>query len=104
MATNPQQPAVTLDLDNVDREQVYQPFVVTVEGRTITMNDPSNIDWKDLLDIEEPAQFLRYAVSEEDRAHLRQAKIPGWKFKLLMESYTRHYGLDIRGNGTASRI
>lgn len=104
MPTNPA-PQVTLDLDNVEREETYKPFVVNVDGKAITFTDPAEIDWKDLLDIEEPAQFLRHAVSAEDRAHLKQADIPGWKFKLLMESYTNHYGLDLsRGNGIASRI
>lgn len=95
---------VTIDLNTVDREKTYEPFVAKIGDREINFVDPADLDWKDLLDIEEPQQFLRYAVSPEDKEFLKKADMPGWKFRLLMEAYTSHYGLDSPGNGRASRL
>lgn len=95
---------INLNLDTAEREKSYEPFVVVIDGRSITMTDPAELDWKDLLAIEQPSEFFRHCMSEDDQAFLRKTNIPGWKFRLLLESYQRHYGLDIAGNRAASRI
>ena len=95
---------IDFNLDTVEREKTYQPFHPAINGRVITMTDPSELDWKQLLEIESPVMFLRYCVSEEDKDFLRDAKIPGWKFGKLIEAYQKHYGLDKLGNGSASPI
>lgn len=87
---------VNLNLDAVERpaEDRVDPFKVVVGGRVITMTDPEEIDWQDLLTIEDPIQFLEFCVSEEDRDYLAEQKIPGWKFGHLIQGYQKHFKID----------
>jgi hypothetical protein len=90
------QPGVILDLDAETRDEkdVKPPFVVTVGGKAVTLEDPSNIDWRDLAAVEIPADLLRVAMSVEDRDHLRKQAMPAWKFNRFMEAYYTHYDLE----------
>lgn len=85
---------VVLDLDSVEREEKFDPFTVRIAGRTITMTDPAEIDWQDLLALETPVDFLRFCMSADDRDFLAEQRIPGWKLGRLMEAYQRHYKLE----------
>lgn len=87
---------IHLDLDAVERpsKDIKEPFVVKINGRTITMIDPSDLDWRDLLLMESPMDFLRYALSPEDKSWLTEQATPGWKFSQLMEAYYSHYDLE----------
>lgn len=89
-------PGIVLDLDIEERdpEDVKPPFIVNVEGRTITFADPSEIDWKLLAGIEVPADLFAVALQKDDRKHLRTVNLPGWKFNRLMEAYYSHYDLE----------
>lgn len=101
---------IHFSLEQAEREHAVdvesrEPFRADVQGRTITFTDPSELDWKTILDIDHPVMFLRHCVpDEEDRKFLREAKIPGYAFNKLMEGFQRHYGLGDKGNGVASRI
>lgn len=83
-----------LDAEERDPSEIKPPFRTNVGGRVITMTDPAEIDWQDLMEIGDPAMFLRYAMSKEDREHVAGLRIPGWKLGLLVEKYQKHYGLD----------
>lgn len=87
---------IALDLDAAQRpaEDVVEPFAARVGGKRIVMTDPQEIDWQDLLEIEDPAGFLRHCVSKEDRDHLRGLTLPGWKFGKLIDAYLAHYRLE----------
>ena len=87
---------ITLDLDAAARPdgEVKPPFVVVVKGREISMEDPAELDWRDLILLESPTEFLRLALSAEDRKFLLAQDLPGWKFNQLMEAYYSHYDLD----------
>lgn len=102
------QPAgkINLDLDTLEKEkdEVKEPFVFVVDGREITMVDAADIDWQDLMQIENPVQFFRFAISKEDREFLVEQKLPGWKIGKLTEAYMKHYGLGEPKNGRASLI
>lgn len=88
---------IVLDLDAAERPDEKQPpFVVKIGGRPITMEDPAELDWQDLVEIQEPEGFLRYAVSDDDREHLYNQSMPGWKLNLLMGDYMKHYKVDKR--------
>lgn len=89
-------PGVTLDLDTIERDSkdVKPPFVVAIEGRSITLGDPTDIDWRDLAGVEVPADLLRVAMSREDRVYLQSLALPTWKFNRLMEAYYTHYDLE----------
>lgn len=90
------QPGVILDLDAVERDakDVKPPFVVSVEGKQVTLQDPTEIDWRDLAAVEIPADLLRVAMSNEDRNYLSGLALPTWKFNKLMEAYYTHYDLE----------
>lgn len=85
---------ISLDLDALEKERPVEPFRSKIGGKVVTFTDPRDIDWKDLLEIENPAEFFRHAVSEEDKVHLREVKIEGWRFGKLIDSYLTHFGLD----------
>lgn len=110
MTTLPQD--INVNIDELDREETYKPFAIQLAGRRIEMIDPADMDWKDLLEIENPVYFLRHALSEDtpegeelsDKEFFKAAKMPGWKLGKVIELYTKHYGLDSKGNGVASRI
>lgn len=87
---------VTLDLDAYERpaKDVKPDFTVKLGGRVITFKDPEEMDWQDLLDIEHPAHFLRYAVTAEERQHILALEMPAHKFGKLMDSYQQHFDLE----------
>lgn len=87
---------ITLDLDSEERPEkdVKPPFVANIKGREIGMRDPAELDWRDLLLLESPMDFLRLSTTPEDRKFLLEQDLPGWKFNRLMEAYYAHYDLD----------
>lgn len=88
---------VVLDLDAEERgEEEVAPFVVKIGDREITMIDPDTVDWRDLLLMTDPTEFLRLALSKDDREYLAKQSMPGWKFNRLLEAYYTHYDLDER--------
>lgn len=91
--TNLPDKRITFDLDAEEREDAPEVFVANVNGRAISMQDPEELDWKDLLDITQPVDFIKYAVAEEDRQYIFAQKIKSWKLNRLMERYMDHYGL-----------
>lgn len=90
------EPGVVLDLDLETRQEkdVKPPFVVKVEGRTVSLADPTEIDWRELASVEQPVDLLRVAMSREDRNFLYDLSLPAWKFNRLMEAYYNHYDLE----------
>lgn len=103
MAQN-QNSKVTFNLATAEREKSYEPYVVALStGETIVMTDPADLEWQEILMIENPADFFRFCVSEEDKKKLREEKIPGWKMRLLIADYQTHYGLGDAGNDAGSR-
>lgn len=87
---------IDLDLDTAERpeSEVKPPFAANIAGRRITMEDPADLDWRDLLLLENPAEFLRLSLTKDDRKFLLEQPLPGWKFNKLMEAYYNHYDLD----------
>jgi hypothetical protein len=90
------EPGVILDLDAEARDpkDVKPPFVAKVGERNITLQDPTEVDWRDLAAVEIPADLLRVAMSREDRNYLQSLALPAWKFNRLMEAYYVHYDLE----------
>jgi hypothetical protein len=87
---------LALDLDSESRpeNEVKPEFTVQINGREITMTDPSELDWRDLILLESPTEFLRLSLTAEDRKFLLEQPLPGWKFNRLMEAYYNHFDLD----------
>lgn len=85
---------VTLNLDEAVNENEKPPFIVKVQGREITFADPANLDWRDLLQLQDPTAFLRLSLSAEDRKFLFDTPMPSWRFNKLMEAYYGHFELE----------
>lgn len=89
---------VDFDLDSVEKDaaDIRPVFVTNVKGRKVEMTSPDDVDWQDLLLMQNPVELLNFVVSKEDLAHIRAQNIPGWKLGKLMDAYSLHYGLDER--------
>lgn len=92
------------DAERVEESKQREPFRAEIAGRVIVMTDAADLDWKVLLNIEHPVEFLRHCINDEDRDWLREQNIKGAVFNKMIEAYQRHYGLGERGNGIASRL
>jgi hypothetical protein len=87
---------VDFDLDAAEKpqSQIRPPFRTTIEGKVVTFNDPSDADWRDLAMLDSPNEFVRLTTSPEDRRHIFETPLPGWKFNMLMEAFYRHFNLE----------
>lgn len=95
---------VSLNLDEIEKENPTQPFVITVNGKEITFNDARDLPWDDLAQLgDDPDEFMWQTLSEVDYDHFKKAKVPGWKVDVLVRDYQRHFGIGTRGNGRGSR-
>lgn len=89
---------IDFDLDAYERpaEEVIPDFKIKVGGRVITMTNPDEIDWKDLLDITDPVAFLRHSTSTEDRAFILGLDLSSYRFGKLMDTYYTHFHIEER--------
>ena len=97
---------VDLNLDTIEREstQVKQPFSFVIGGHRFVLNDPAELDWQQLLEIDDPIAFFRYCMPQEQKETFKELRVPGWKLGKVIEGFQKHYGLGDKGNGAASRI
>jgi hypothetical protein len=91
---------IVLNLDTLEREEseVKPEFAIVINGQRLVFEDAANLEWDVLEVMDTPSDFVEYTLSEEDQKVLRDAKLPGWKFRALWEAYQAHYGLGSRGN------
>lgn len=87
------QKKIALNLDEIERKNVKDPFVVVIGGKEITFLDPEDMDWEDLAALDSPGDFVDMCTTDEDREHIYDQKLPAFKFKKLWESYQQHYDL-----------
>lgn len=88
---------VNVDLDLDAEDEGYEPrppYQVRIGGKVISLTDPEEIDWQDLMDVENPVNLLRYALNDEDRTHLYGLGLPARKLTKLVEGYMKHFGMD----------
>lgn len=96
---------IAVNLATAEKENPKEPFVVALPGgETITFSDPANLEWQELAVLENPIQFVRLTLSDEDRRKLREAKLRGWQFNKIMTEFNLHFGLGDLGNAAASRF
>lgn len=89
---------VNSNLDEMERDG-KTPFSFVLAGTRVEMKDPAEIDFKDLMTIEHPANFLKYALSDEAKQLLAENYLPGWKFNNLIKDYMDYYDLDPNAAG-----
>lgn len=81
------------NLDEMERDR-KRPFASVLGGERFEMIDPAEIDFKDLMEIQHPANFLKYALDDNGKRILAEHKLPGWKFNKLIEDYMKYYDID----------
>jgi hypothetical protein len=84
---------VNSNLDEMERDR-KKPFAAVVAGKRFTMLDPAEIDFKDLMTIEHPANFLKFALDDEGKKILAENQVEGWRFNNLIRDYMEYYDLD----------
>lgn len=99
--------AILLDLDAEQRpvDQVKPPFTFNWHDRVITLTDPAELTYDQLLQVEQPAQFLRFCASQEDRDFLASSgnQLEGWRLGVLLERFFKHFGYDPEGRAEKER-
>ena len=105
MADQDKPTPVALNLDKIERESAPEPFVVTLDGKRISFEDPQELDWQVLMvALRDPHAFFKHVVPEEHQdTFFKPGLIPLWKMNRLMEAYMSHHGIPVdAGNVLAS--
>jgi hypothetical protein len=84
------------DLDSwqPDAKDVIEPFRAKVNGRVIVFNDPRDQDWRDLLNLSNPVQFIRVTTSDDDRRYLLDQALPSRKLDAMMKGFMDHFKIE----------
>ena len=91
---------VTLNLDTYEFEgERPEPFVAVVGGKRLVFSDPMLMDWQDAADVNDPFELAEQCLSEADKKHFLEHRMPMHKLKKLVDAYQEHYGLGSPGNG-----
>lgn len=92
----PSDQKIHLDLNSVERDVHYNDFVFDWKGRTMSLSDPAELDFRKLLEVDTPIGFLRFTMSQEDRDFLasEEGQMETWRMNKLIEAYYRHFGID----------
>lgn len=87
---------IVFNLDEVERpaEDIKPPFVFAFKGRELRMEDPAELDWRDLLLMDDPTQFIKLALAKDDRKWLYDQGFESWRFGKLIEAYSNHFDLE----------
>lgn len=92
---------VAFNLDTFERENAPEPFVIVLGGRRIEFADPQDLDWQDLMEIDDPDELTEKCLSAEDKVYFYSQKIEAFKLRELLERFRDHYGLGSPGNAGA---
>lgn len=97
----PAKETISLNLDTLEREDKHEEFAVVIGGRRIVFTDAAELAWDVLEGLDTPSEFIQACTSDDDRKHIYESNVPGWKFRALWEGYQAHFGLSSPGNGRA---
>ena len=93
---------VALNLDTYELEDNERgPFTFVLGGKPITLIDPRQVAWQDLADIDSPYGFAEACMTEKDREHFLEHRLPAGKLNELMRRFRAHYGMGEPGNSGA---
>jgi len=87
-------PKVSINLDTLESEDTYEPFIVHVDGQRFELKNAREIDYIVLEYAEQsPQRFFHAALGDDVFEKFRRIEIPSWKVGKLMDAYRRHFGL-----------
>ncbi len=87
----PSTDVVHFNLDTEERGEEFEVFATVIRERRIEISDPAEIDFKDLLSIDNPMQFFRFCMKQEDRDFLAEQNLKGWELGRLLDRFLTHY-------------
>jgi hypothetical protein len=93
---------VALDLDKLEHENATEPFAFKVAGRSITLLDPSLLDWQvaATIDARNPHSFFGSTMTPEDFDFwVAQPVMEMWKVEKVVQMYRDHFGLPDPNSG-----
>lgn len=99
------QTTVHLDLDaqaRPDEDARKEPFTANIGGDLIRFQDPQDVDWVALSEMEDSVTFIRAITVEDDLPKMMKKRFPQWKFQKLADAYNDYYDLGSQGEGVAS--
>lgn len=87
---------VHLDLDAIERpaEERREPYAFNLKGRVITLNDPQDMDWREVVLLDNPVKLFRLCLNEEDRVFFFEQELDSWRLGELVKSFNAHYGVE----------
>lgn len=88
------QPNIQLNLDTLEREESYEPFVFILAKRAIRMTDPAEMDWQFLVKLQTEEELITEAMSKGDAEFFLAQKLPAWKMRKVSKDYQDHFGIE----------
>lgn len=70
------------------------PLRAKIGGRVVEFVDPRDKPWTDLLDLQNPVQFIRVCTTKEDREHIMDQGFSSRKLEELMKRFMDHFEID----------
>lgn len=103
---------VAFDFDALEREgDNPEPFCVRIGGAEYTLQDPQELDYRDLMatfraaNSGDPELAIASLLDDEQREGFLDNTIPNWKLEKFFQAYLKHFGLNMPGkarNGSPS--
>lgn len=107
----PDKPTVDFNFDTWVDENPTQPYAVVLKGHRYTLNDPTLMDYRDLMRLEaaqrggmnnaEAVDALAQLVDEADREAFFANRLPAKAMMAMMAGYAAHFGLGAPGEAPA---
>ncbi len=97
-----------LNLDTLEREGTFRPFVFVHDGRRYQTIDMEETDWQELMDLDEAAQrgdartMMKMMLADDDWDVFSQTKVPWWKFTKLAQDMYAHVSAQAGDQGEES--
>jgi hypothetical protein len=84
------------DLDSwePDAADLKDPLKVKLGGKIVTFVDPRDKPWTELVNLDNPVQFIRVCTSKEDREHIMEQGFSTRKLDALMRKFMEHFEVD----------
>jgi hypothetical protein len=90
----PEQFDFDLDSWEPDPAELKEPLRIKVGGRVVQFNDPRDRPWTDLVNLQNPAQFIRVCTNTEDRDHIYEQGFSSRKLDALMKKFMKHFEIE----------
>lgn len=97
-----------LDLDSFEPDDTREPFAVILGGKTFTLLDISDIDYREFLSAQvafvngNPRPAMEMILAEKDRDRFFGNVLSVFKLDALFAAYNKHFDVNIAKPGSGS--